>query len=126
LRLLGRIPADAPLLSPSMRRRRANSPPPLVLAPRSSVFRLDCSLTYHPTPLRFCHVILNTTRYLLKTFKLTDGNAFNSLISGAIQRGYDRGVFDLPKGAGGKVMISNGKEVSRDCFLVGKPARGLS
>lgn len=101
-------------------------PPSSPRSPRSSIFPLDCSLPPRRVPFHFRHIIHNTIRYLLKTFKLTDGNAFNSLISAAIQRGYDRGVFDLPKGAGGKVLLSNGKEVSRDYLPVVRGAWRIS
>lgn len=105
--------ADA-LLSPFLLRPRRASLD--TRAPRraslllciSSSADLISSLHAFFTPL----FLITTTRYLLKTYKLTDGAAFNSNVSHAITRGHERGVFDLPKGFGGKVQIGSEKEVS--------------
>lgn len=57
------------------------------------------------------------TRWIVKTYKITEGAAFDSNVATAIKRGAEKGNFNLPKGLAGKVKVSKavapaGKEVS--------------
>lgn len=68
-------------------------------------------------------LIVSTQRYIYEKYTIEENNMNNSHINGAIQRGVDSNVLNLPKGASGKVKVtptgkaqSNGnsdKEVSR-------------
>ncbi|GAA5944568.1 hypothetical protein JCM10213_008066 [Rhodosporidiobolus nylandii] len=51
-------------------------------------------------------------KYILKHYKVSDNNAFDSYIAAAIRRGSDNGTFYLPKGLGGKVRLAGDDDSS--------------
>lgn len=88
-----------------------------ILSPRPPKIHHVPSAALPPSPSFLLR--LRTRRYILNTYKLAEGAAFDTLISTAIKRGADKGNFALPKGPSGKVTLNKkptsaaaGKEVS--------------